>query len=126
MRRPLPPGNVPMFSETHRRLALELRMSVETLIAKPSPTIYNQVSKMLAALGRAGLGGAALAIANDTMSDIFDRYERVRKVGVNQCEAEQLRAAVGGIDKKMPFIPLNRVERAIAEVAVFCAEVGAA
>ncbi len=125
MRRPLPAGNVPMCSETHRRLALELRMSIETLIDQPSPAAYNQVSKMLAALGRAGLAGAALDLANDTMSDICDRYVRVGKVGASDVEAEQLRLAAGGIDRKLPFIPLNRVREAVAEVELFCAEAGA-
>ncbi len=121
MRRPLPTGNVPMCSETHRRLALELRTSIETLIARPSVDAYNQASKMLAALGRAGLTGVALDMANDTMSGICDRYERVRKVGTSDIEAEQLRQAAGGIDRRLPFIPLNRVKKAIVEVELFCA-----
>lgn len=114
-----------MFSETHRRLALELRTSIETLIVQPSPTAYNQVSKMLAALSRAGLAGAALDMANDTMSDIYDSYVPVGKVGASDIEAEQLRLASGGIDRKLPFIPLNRIKKAVAEVELFCAEVGA-
>lgn len=123
-RRPLPPGNVPMFSETHRRLALQLRISIETLIARPSVDAYNQVSKMLAALGRAGLTGAGLDMANDTMSGICDRYERVRKVGASDVEAERLRMAAGGIDRRLPFIPLNRVRKAVVEVELFCAADG--
>lgn len=124
-RRPLPPGNVPMFSESHRRLALELHTSMETLIVRPSVDAYNRVSKMLAALARAGLAGAELDLANGTMSDICDRYERVRKIGVKGIEAEQLRLAAGAIDRKLPFLPINRVKTAVVEVELFCAEVGA-
>ena len=124
-RRPLPPGNVPMVTETHRRLALELRMSIETLISKPSAGAYNQVSKMLAALGRAGMTGTALTLANDTMAEVCDRYERVGKVGVSTLEAEWLRYAAGGIDQLLPLIPVNKFNEAVVAVDVFCATVGA-
>lgn len=114
-----------MGTETHRRLALELRMAGETLIARPSIDAYNILSKMLAALSRAGLVGEAMDLANGAMLEICDRYERVNKVGVSECEAERLRLAIASIDDRMPLIPVNRFERAVAEVEIFCATVGA-
>jgi hypothetical protein len=120
-----PKANVPMVTETHRRLALELRMAVETLIASPSVEAFNQLSKMLAALCNAGMAGEAIDLATDTMSDICDRYERVQKIGANELEAERLRLAIASIDDRLPLIPVNRFEKAVAEVEVFCATVGA-
>lgn len=126
MRRKFQPGaNVPMVTETHRRLALELRMACETLIARPSVDAFNQLSKMLAALCNAGMAGEAIDLATDTMSDICDRYERMQKIGVNDLEAERLRLAIASIDDRLPMVPVNRFEKAVAEVEVFCATVGA-
>lgn len=120
-----PKANVPMVAETHRRLALELRMAGETLIASPSVDAFNQLSKMLAALCNAGMTGEAIDLATDTMTDICDRYERMQKIGVSELEAEWLRLAIASIDDRLPMIPVNRFEKAVAEVAVFCATVGA-
>lgn len=50
-----PKANVPMATESRDRLALELRMAGESLIVCPSIDAYNTLSKMLAALNRAGL-----------------------------------------------------------------------
>jgi hypothetical protein len=120
-----PKANVPMVTETHRRLALELRMAGETLIARPSPDAFNQLSKMLAALCNVGMVGEAIDLATGTMCDICDRYERVQKIGVSELEAERLRLAIASIDDRLPLIPVNRFEKAVAEVEVFCATVGA-
>lgn len=125
MRQFQPKANVPMVTETHRRLALQLRTSGETLIARPSPDAFNQLSKMFAALCNAGMAGDAIDLATDTMSDICDRYERVGKVGVNECEAEWLRVAIARIDERLPLVPVNRFNKAVAEVELFCASVGA-
>lgn len=114
-----------MVTETHRRLALELRMSGEMLIERPSPEAFNQLSKMLAALCNAGLTGPDIDLATDTMCAICDRYERVGKIGAKPCEAEQLRAALAGIDGQLPRIPVNKFTKAVTEVALFCASVGA-
>jgi hypothetical protein len=124
-RRFQPKANVPMVTETHRRLALELRMAGEALIARPTVDAFNQLSKMLAALCSAGMAGEAIDLATDTMSDICDRYERVQKIGVSGPEAERLRLALACIDDRLPLIPVNRFQQAVAEVAVFCATVGA-
>lgn len=115
----------PMVTETHRRLALELRAAAETLIGAPSVETFNQLSKMLAALSTAGMFGQAMDLATGAMGEICDRYERVGKVGVKQEEAEQLRLALAAIDGKLPSITLNKFEESVAEVEVFCASVGA-
>lgn len=60
-RRFQPKANVPMVTETHRRLALELRMAGESLVASPSVDAFNQLSKMLAALCIAGMAGETAA-----------------------------------------------------------------
>ena len=120
-----PGANVPMVTETHQRLALQLRTTGETLIARPSPDSFNQLSKMFAALCNAGMAGEAIDLATDTMSDICDRYERVGKVGVSDTEAEWLRTAIASIDDRLPFLPVNRFRKAVAEVEAFCALAGA-
>lgn len=114
-----------MVAETHRRLALELRLACESLIGAPSPETYNTLSKMLAALKRAGLDNQALGHANDTMGLIVDRYERVGKVGLKDTEAAALRKAIAGIDGSMARIPVNKFSEAVAAVEVFCATLGA-
>lgn len=126
MRRPFQPkANVPMVTETHRRLALELRMAGETLIARPSVDAFNQLSKMFAALCNAGMAGEAMDLATSTMSDSCDRYEWVRKIGVKPCEAEWLRIAIASIDGRLAQLPVNQFAQAVAEVELFCATVGA-
>jgi len=123
--RRLPPGKVPMTSPARNRLALELHMSVELLLAQPSPDAFNQVSKMLAALDRAGMKCPALEQASSTMCLICDRFERVGKVGACEAEALALRAAVAGIDERLPYLGVDAVARAVAEVEAFCALAGA-
>ena len=120
-----PKANVPMGTETHRRLALELRMAGEALIGSPSVDAFNQLSKMFAALASAGMEGEAIDLATDTMNDICDRYQRVGKIGLTDCEAEWLRLAIASIDDRLPRLPVNRFDRAVAEVAAYCALLGA-
>lgn len=124
-RRQLPKGNVPMVTETHRRLALELRMVVEALVGAPSPDTYNQLSKMLAAMKRAGLDSTALECATNTMNEICDRFERVGKVGLKDSEAASLRQAIAGIDGRLAQVPFNKFSEAVAAVDVYCAAIGA-
>lgn len=114
-----------MTAPARDRLSLELHTSVEQLLMRPSPDAYNQVSKMLAALDRAGMKCPALEQATDTMNLICDRYVRVGKVGARECEAQALRAAVAGIDERLPFLAVNVLDKAVAEVAAFCVAVGA-
>lgn len=114
-----------MTSPARNRLAMELSTSVEVLLLRPSPDAYNQVSKMLAALDRAGMKCPALEQATDTLNLICDRYIRVGKVGARECEAQALRAAVAGIDERLPYLAVNELDKAVAEVAAFCAAVGA-
>lgn len=120
-----PRANVPMVTETHRRLALELSLACEALIGAPSVEAFNQLSKMLAVLCNAGMAGEAIDLATDTLSTVCDRYERVGRIGVSETEAQSMRAAIASIDDRLPLIPLNRFERAVADVAIFCATVGA-
>lgn len=125
MRRPPPAGNVPMMTETQRRLALQLRMAVEAIIGAPSVDTFNTLSKILAALCNCGMAGDAIDLATGTMGTICDRYERVRRVGVSATEAAALRQAASGIDARLSIIPLNKLRLAIAQVELYCASVGA-
>jgi hypothetical protein len=117
--------NRPMTAPAHRRLALEIRLAVETLAAAPSVESYNTVSKMLAALTRAGLKCEALDRANAVMDVVVERYSRVNKVDLKDDEAAALRKAIAAIDGRMATIPVNRIAEAVASVEVFCASVGA-
>lgn len=114
-----------MVTETHRRLALELRLATEALIGAPSPVTYNTLSKMLAALNRAGLEAPALSEATDTLNEVVDRYERIGKVGMKAAEAAALRQSIAAIDGAMARIPVNKFAEAVAAVEVFCDAVGA-
>jgi hypothetical protein len=114
-----------MVTETHRRLALELRMSGEVLIEQPTPEAFNTLSKMLAALCNAGLIGLDIDLASGTMCLICDRYERVGKIGVSPSEARKLRQSLAGIDGQLPQIPVNKFKHAVTEVALYCASIGA-
>lgn len=114
-----------MTTETQRQLALQLRMAVEAIISAPSVDTFNTLSKIFAALCGCGMAGGAIDLATDTMGGICDRYERVQRVGVKEGEAAALRQAADGIDSKLSMIPVNKLRRAIAEVQIFCAGVGA-
>ncbi|GGY67837.1 hypothetical protein GCM10007387_57520 [Pseudoduganella albidiflava] len=113
------------MSETHDRLALELRMAVEALVGAPSPDAYNVLTKMLAALNRSGIRLAALETATATMNEICDRYERVGKIGLKDGEALALRCAAASIEATLPKLPVNVFARAVAEVEIYCASIGA-
>lgn len=114
-----PKANVPMTAESRDRLALELRMAGESLIAGPSIDAYNTLSKILASLNRAGLAVQLLAPATDTLNGICDRYEQSNSITVESEEAAQLRQALAIIDASLHRVPLQRLARAVAEVEAF-------
>lgn len=116
-----PKANVPMFTETRDRLAMEIRMAGETLINRPSIDSYNTLSKMLAALTRAGMATDIVGPGTKVMCAICDRYEQTRTITVECEEAAGLRQAIAGIDASLPRIPLQRFAQAVAEVEVFVA-----
>jgi len=116
-----PKANVPMATESRDRLALELRMAGESLIARPSIDAYNTLSKMLASLNRAGLQDRLLAPATDLVNGVCDRYEQSGSITVEAEEAAQLRQALANIDAGLHRVPLQRLARAVAEVEAFFA-----
>lgn len=116
-------ANVPMTTESRDRLALELRMAGESLIAQPSIGAYNTLSKMLAALNRAGLQGQLLDSGSNVMNGICDRFEQSGCITVELEEAELLRQALADIDAGLHRVPLQRFSRAVAEVEAFFAVV---
>jgi hypothetical protein len=113
-----------MMRCTRNDLALELRLAIELLIAEPSPDAYNQLSKMLLAMGNTGARGESLARANNIMLAICDRFDRVGKVGVSVGEAASLRCAAGGLDEMLSHIPINVFTAAVAVVSIQCQELG--
>ena len=114
-----PKANVPMATESRDRLALELRMAGESLIVRPSIDAYNTLSKMLAALNRAGMRADLLDPGTNILNSICDRYEQSSRITVEPEEAEQLRQALANIDAGLHRVPLQRLTRAVAEVEVF-------
>lgn len=108
-----------MATESRDRLALELRMAGESLIARPSIDAYNTLSKMLAALNRAGMHDGLLDPGTNILNSICDRYEQSSSITVETEEAEQLRQALANIDAGLHRVPLQRLTRAVAEVEVF-------
>ncbi|SFD84197.1 hypothetical protein [Massilia yuzhufengensis] len=112
-------ANVPMATETRDRLALEVRMAGESLIARPSIDAYNTLSKILASLNRAGLTAQLLDPVTDTMNVICDRYEQSSSITVETQETAQLRQALANVDAGLHRVPLQRLARAVAEVEAF-------
>lgn len=114
-------AKVPMATTTRDRLALEIRMAGESLAALPTVDAYNTLSKMLAALSRAGMRPDLLAPGTALMSRICDRFEHFGAITVECEEAAGLRQVVANIDAALHRIPLQRFNRAFAEVEAFFA-----
>jgi len=114
-----------MTTETYQRLALQLRMAGEALITHPTPDTYNQLSKLFATLGRAGLAGDALDQGNNALSDICDRFEEEGHIRITDVEAEHIRTAIANMDRHLPAVAVNHLRQAQCEVEVYCASVGA-
>jgi histone H3/H4 len=110
-----------MATESRDRLALELRMAGESLIARPSIDAYNTLSKMLAALNRAGLREQLLDPGTTVINGICDRFEQSGRITVEPEDAELLRQALADIDAGLHRVPLQRLARAVAEVEAFFA-----
>ena len=116
-----PQANVPMMTMTRDRLALEIRMAGVSLAALPTIDAYNTLSKMLAALDRAGMRPELLALGTALMNRICDRFEHSGAITVEREEAAGLRQVVANIDAALHRIPLQRFNRAVAEVEAFFA-----
>lgn len=114
-------ANVPMVTATRDRLALEIRMAGELLALRPTVDAYNTLSKMLAALDRAGMRPELLAPGTALMNKICDRYEQSGAITVECEEAAGLRQVVANIDAALHRVPLQRFNRAVAEVEAFFA-----
>lgn len=114
-------ANVPMVTATRDRLALEIRMAGELLALRPTVDAYNTLSKMRAALDRAGMRPDLLAPGTALMNTICDRYEQSGAITVEREEAAGLRQVVANIDAALHRVPLQRFNRAVAEVEAFFA-----
>ncbi|MDQ2822760.1 MAG: hypothetical protein M3Y65_20675 [Pseudomonadota bacterium] len=118
-------ANIPMTTDTFQRLELQLRTSAETLISRPTPDSYNQLTKMFSALVRCNLVGETMDLGNDALSDICDGYQSTGAVAITDVQGEHIRLAVDSMTKALHLVPVNKLEQAVAEVEVFCASVGA-
>lgn len=114
-------ANVPMVTETRDRLATEIRMAAEVLAARPTVDAYNTMSKMLAALSRAGMRQALLEPGTALMNRICDRYEANGTITVEREEAAGLRQVAANVDAALHRLPLQRFNQAVAEVEAFFA-----
>lgn len=114
-------ANVPMATETRDRLALQIRMAGESLIGQPSIDAYNTLSKMLAALTRAGMAAALVDPGSILMNGVCDRFEQAGSITVESEEAAKLRQALANIDAALHRVPLQLLSRAVAEVEAFFA-----
>jgi hypothetical protein len=112
-----------MVAETRNRLALEIRMAGETLINRPSIDAYNTLSKMFAALERAGMSPVLVNPGSRVMNAVCDRYEESGVVTVDCKEALRLRQVIAAVDAGLHRIPLQRFAQAVAEAEAFCAVV---
>src|SRR3989304_7035116 len=95
---------IPMMVETRDDLALGLRMSIEALIAAPGVETYNAVSLRLVTLGRVVGKQSFMEDAKRAMLDVFARFERVGKIGVNDSEAAILRTTAGDMDAAIALV----------------------
>lgn len=116
--------SIPMMVETRSDLALGLRMSIEALIAAPGIETYNAVSLRLVTLGRVVGKQPFMEDAKRAMLDVFARFERVGKIGVNESEAAILRATAGDMDAAIAYVPVNEFAWAEAKTRKWCAENG--
>ena len=114
-------ANVPMVTATRDRLATEIRMAAEVLAARPTVDAYNTMSKMLAALSRAGMRQQLLEPGTVLMNRICDRYEANATITVECEEAAGLRQVAANIDAALHRLPVQRFKRAVAEVEAFFA-----
>jgi len=114
-------ANVPMMTMTRDRLALEIRMAGESLAALPTIDAYNTLSKMLASLDRAGMRPDLLEPGTKLMNRICDRFEATGAITVEHEEAAGLRQVAANIDAALHRLPLQRFNRAVAEVEAFFA-----
>jgi hypothetical protein len=112
--------NIPMMVETRDDLALSLRMTVEALITAPSVETYNAMSLQLVTLGRLFGKQQFMEAAKRAMLDVFARYERVDKIGVNAAEAAVLRCTVGAMDAALARVPVNKVVAAEKKTRQWC------
>jgi len=112
-----------MATESRDRLALELRMAGESLIAQPTIAAYNTLSKILASLNRAGMQDSLLDPGTNLLNGICDRFEQSGAITVECEEAAQLRQALANIDAGLHRVPLQRLALAVAEVEAFFAVV---
>jgi hypothetical protein len=113
--------DIPMMVETRDDLALTLRMSIEALIAAPGVETYNAVSLQLVTLGRVV---GKQDFMEQAMLDVFERFERVGKIGASAAEAAVLRKTANDMDAALALVPVNKFAAAEAKTRVWCEENG--
>jgi hypothetical protein len=112
-----------MVTETRDRLALELRMAGESLIGQPTIDAYNLLTRTFATLNRAGMA-SVVDPGSLTLNVICDRFEQTGSITVEPEEATHLRQVIAEADAGIHRIPLQKFDKAVAEVKAFFVLVG--
>lgn len=117
---------IPMMTkDTHQLLASQLRMAGDAFITTPTGETFNQVTRAVTALTRAGVEGVAMQLACCALYDVYARYEEHAEITVSDREAKRIRAAIASINEALPTVTVPALKQAISEVDVNCASVGA-
>ena len=112
-------------------LAGQLHAAIITLIARPSTSSCNNLSRQLCVIaggmshasggapikGNADAASIAIQSAINAIEDVIARHDRTGAVSVSSLEAKTLRAAAGKLDEVLYSMPLLCYRRAESEVS---------
>jgi hypothetical protein len=102
----------------------QLRLAADDLITHPSAEKFNQLSRAVAALTRAGATSVAIQLGCCALHDIYARYEQDAAITVREREGGQIREAIASLVEGLPSLEVAALKQAIAEIDVNCASVG--
>jgi hypothetical protein len=118
--------HVPMTAATRNPLALDLHLTVESLVSNPTEETGSRLARILMAMANAINYQSPVRIADRADDDavavkgalaalqaIEDRFDRLGKYGLNGDEIAALRKAAGGLDESLARIPFNVLQQSI-------------
>jgi hypothetical protein len=124
--------HVPMTA-ARNPLALDLHLTVESLVANPNEATGGRLARILAAMANAINYGSPIRIADREDADavavrgamtalqaVEERFDRLGKYGLSGDEITALRAAAGGLDQSLARIPFNVLQESIRAVNRIC------
>lgn len=122
--------HVPICAETRNALALDMHLSIESLILAPNHDTHYQLANMLSAMAgaidyagkekislRTDPDAVAVISAFNALIAIEKRFDKVGKWGISGDEAQTLRGAIGGLDTALARIPFNVLQASILRVS---------